>query len=94
MVKRYFELKDFIKSIADEDEYLDDLVHLLQKDKNQLTSLMEKLELLNSVNLKLQENNITLLTVRKLFDHVLKSFPSMISYLARFVSVYPLLSFF
>ena len=37
MVKRFFEMKESIKLLAEEDEYLDDLLHLIKKDSVQLS---------------------------------------------------------
>jgi hypothetical protein len=81
MVKRYFELKDFIKQLSDDGVISDEFV-LRTKTIQDLQSLLTELEKLNSVMVSLQSSEIDLLFARKLFDHTLKSFPSMSSYLA------------
>lgn len=81
MVKRYFELKDFIKQLSDEGVISDEFV-LKTKTIQELQSLLTEMEKLYSVMTSLQSSEIDLLFARKLFDHTLKSFPSMSSYLA------------
>lgn len=81
MVKRYFELKDFIKQLADDGVISDDFV-LKTRTIQELQLLLQEMEKLNSVMLSLQSSDIDLLDSRKLFDHTLKSFPTMSSYLA------------
>lgn len=83
MVARFLEIKDYIKKIIDYDEFLEDLfVSLKKQEWITLEELFTKMQKLNSVMLKLQEENVTLLTVRKLFDYTLKSFPTMETYLS------------
>ncbi len=82
MVNRFFQIKDHIRAICDEDEILDDIYCSLKKqDVISLEDLLLKMKQLNSIMLKLQERNITLLVGRKLFDHALRHFPTMQTYL-------------
>jgi hypothetical protein len=81
MLERYFKLKDIIKLLID-DELLDDEFLFQRKVNQELEMLFEHMKKFNSVMLALQSSTIDLLAVRKLFDHTIRSYPGMSSYLA------------
>lgn len=81
MLERYFKLKEIIKLLIDEN-LLDDEFLFQRKMIQELENLFGHMKKFNSVMLKLQSSEIDLLAVRRLFDHTIRSYPQMSSYLA------------
>lgn len=80
MVERFFELVEPIKKLIESE--FDETLQLPKKSAlENIKGLFDKMKDFNSVMLKLQESNITLLDVRKLFDFTINSYPTMKNYL-------------
>jgi len=82
MVHRYFELKDFLPALAEECADLYELM-LGVGEENKLTKLMENLNSIWSVTLKLQERGMTTEKTRILFDGLMSKFPEMGSHISK-----------
>lgn len=83
MVERYFELKEYLRSLilnGDDPFQLEDL-DLRPTAVGTLKSLFANMQKLNSVMLELQKPDLDLSTVRLLFDHTINSFPTMRSFI-------------
>ena len=78
MVKRYFQIREYLDT---RDSELKLWVPDLYEEKA-LKELETKLKDIESVTLKLQEEDIDMLSVRKLFDALIKRFPVMAQYLS------------
>jgi hypothetical protein len=79
MVKRYFELKEFLD---DEDD--DELTACMptRQEEKQLKLILDNLKMFESTSKKLQsEHEITLLDVRDLFDALIAQKPEVVHYL-------------
>lgn len=84
MVERYFELKDYVKTLAEleNDPHGLEELQLRPSAVNHLKILFTNMEKLNSVMLELQKPEVDLSTVRFLFDATIQLFPSMKSFIA------------
>lgn len=83
MVKRYFEIMDYVDT---RDGDLKGCIPDYYEEET-LKALEAKLKDIASVTLKLQEDDIDLLTVRKLFDALMNKFPEMAQYLSPTASI-------
>ena len=78
MLKRFFQLKPFL-----DDEDIDIAVLIpIGSELIKLQNLMNDLEILQPVTLKLQESSCTILEVRRIFDYLLEKYPVMERYLS------------
>jgi hypothetical protein len=78
MVQRYYALKPiFVELLEDLPEMADYMLSV--RENQQLDNLRPTLLNLHAVTLKLQDSNITFAEVRAIFDHVIKTYPGMIS---------------
>lgn len=81
MVERYFQLKDIIKQMVD-DDVLDEEFNLRKKVIQDLNILFEDMVKFNSVMIALQSSTMDLLDARRLFDRCILFFPTMAKFLA------------
>lgn len=84
MVDRYFELKEFVRTLArrENDPYQLEDLELRPAAVASLKVLLSNMKKLHSVMLELQKPDETnLLTVRLMFDHTINTFPTMSHYI-------------
>lgn len=75
MMKRYFEIREYILLIAQHDSEINQLLLSATEDQV-LEELFSTVERLDAVTLALQKENISIASVRYLFDEVVSEYPS------------------
>jgi hypothetical protein len=88
MVRRFLDILESIRKVKDADktDTLDGLM-LKSKEIENLKVLHKSLVDWNAVFLEIQKRDCSMLKVRKFFDHILRSVPSMSRYLSPEASV-------